>query len=218
MPLLRVLCFRHGESAANAGHATSDPASIPLTELGKQQAHAISQRLAESPAFVISSPFLRAQQTAAPTLTRFPAVPTEIWPVQEFTYLAPARCAGTSAQQRRQWVDAYWNAFNPTLVDGPGAESFSAFIERVRAALNRLRMVRNASDAIAAMFGHGQFLQAMRWLIQNGDGVIDADAMRSFRIVDQRSPIHNADGFMATFDGWSWSVEQEHTALETPPR
>jgi probable phosphoglycerate mutase len=218
MPLLRVLCFRHGESAANAGHATSDPASIPLTEMGEQQAQAISHRLAEAPAFVICSPFLRAQQTAAPTLTRFPAVPSEIWPVQEFTYLAPARCAGTSAQQRRQWVDAYWSQFNPTVVDGPGAESFSAFIERVRAASNRLRMLHNSSDATAAMFGHGQFLQAMRWLILNGDRVIDADAMRSFRIVDQRSPIHNADGFVATFDGRSWSVQQEHTALGTPPR
>ncbi|WP_090805507.1 phosphoglycerate mutase family protein [Paraburkholderia tuberum] len=101
MPLLRVLCFRHGESAANAGHATSDPASIPLTELGEQQAHAISQRLAEPPSIVICSPFLRAQQTAAPTLARFPTVRSEIWPVQEFTYLAPARCIDTSAQQRR---------------------------------------------------------------------------------------------------------------------
>ncbi|MBU7438723.1 histidine phosphatase family protein [Paraburkholderia fungorum] len=206
MPLLRVLCFRHGESAANAGHATSDPASIPLTEMGEQQAQAISQRFSESPAIVICSPFLRAQQTAAPTLIRFPAVPRDIWPVQEFTYLAPTRCVGTSAQQRRPWVDAYWNAFNPTLVDGPGAESFSAFIERVRATLNRLRMLHNSSGATAAMFGHGQFLQAMRWLILNGDRGIDADSMRSFRIVDQRSPIHNADGFVATFDGWSWSV------------
>jgi len=59
-------------------------------------------------------------------------------------------------------------------VDGLGAESFSAFIERVRAALNRFRVLHNASDATAAMFGHGQFLQAMRWMIQNGDGVIDA--------------------------------------------
>lgn len=218
MSLLRVRCIRHGESAANAGRATSDPASIPLTELGEQQSHAISKCVAESPAIVICSPFLRAQQTAAPTLTQFPDVPSDIWPVQEFTYLAPARCEGTSAQQRRPWVHAYWNAYDPTLVDGPGAESFSAFIERVRDALNRLRMLHSASDTTAALFGHGQFLQAMRWLIQNVDVVIDSGAMRSFRSVDQRSPIHNANGFVATFDGWSWSVEQEHTALETPPR
>ncbi|WP_094780672.1 phosphoglycerate mutase family protein [Paraburkholderia ribeironis] len=60
MPLLRVLCFRHGESAANAGHATGDPASIALTEMGEKQARAISRRLTESPAVVICSPFLRA--------------------------------------------------------------------------------------------------------------------------------------------------------------
>jgi len=42
--------------------------------------------------------------------------------------------------------------------------------------------------------------------------------MRSFRTVDRRSPIYNADGFVATFDGRPWSVEQEHAALETPPR
>jgi len=78
MPLLRVLCFRHGESAANAGYAISDPASIPLTEMGEQQAHMIGQPLAEAPAVVICSPFLRAQQTVVPTLIRFPAVRSDI--------------------------------------------------------------------------------------------------------------------------------------------
>ncbi|NPT42123.1 histidine phosphatase family protein [Paraburkholderia sp. 1N] len=213
MSLLRVLSFRHGESAANAGHATSDPASIPLTETGEEQARAISQRLAEPPAVVICSPFRRAQRTAAPTLTKFPTVPSEIWSVQEFTYLAPARCVGTSAEQRRSWVDAYWDASNPTLVDGPGAESFAAFIGRVRTALDCFRLLHGASDVTVAMFGHGQFLQAMRWLILNGIEVIDADAMRSFRIVDQHCPIRNADGFVATFDGRSWTVEQKYTAL-----
>ncbi|CAE6853960.1 hypothetical protein R75465_07313 [Paraburkholderia aspalathi] len=208
MPLLRVLSFRHGESTANAGHATSDPASIPLTETGEEQARAISQRLAESPAVVICSPFRRAQQTATPTLTKFPAVPREIWSVQEFTYLAPARCVGTSAEQRRSWVNAYWNTSNPTLVDGPGAESFAAFIKRVRTALDCFRLLHSASDVTVAMFGHGQFLQAMRWLILSDVEVIDAAAMRSFRIADQHSPIRNADGFVATFDGRTWAVAQ----------
>lgn len=49
VPVLRVACFRHGESAANAGDATDDPASIPLTERGKQQVIAIARRVAFPP-------------------------------------------------------------------------------------------------------------------------------------------------------------------------
>ncbi|WP_458366939.1 phosphoglycerate mutase family protein [Burkholderia pseudomallei] len=65
VPVLRVACFRHGESAANAGDATDDPASIPLTERGAQQAIAIARRFTSPPGIVICSPFYRAQQTAA---------------------------------------------------------------------------------------------------------------------------------------------------------
>ena len=35
------------------------------------------------------------QQTAAPTIARFPGVPVEVWPIEEFTYLQPARWNGT---------------------------------------------------------------------------------------------------------------------------
>lgn len=206
--VLRVACFRHGESAANAGDATHDPASIPLTEKGEQQALAISQRFAGPPNILICSPFHRAQQTAAPTLSRFPLTPSETWPIQEFTYLTPAKCAGTSAVQRRPWVETYWDTSEPTLVDGPGAESFAAFIQRVRAALSRLARLYCSSDITVAMFGHGQFLQAMRWLIETDTAIIDADAMGAFRLVDQRSPIQNGEGFVATFDGHLWMLEQ----------
>lgn len=205
-PVVRVACFRHGESAANAGGATHDPASIPLTEKGEQQAVAISLRFASAPNRLICSPFYRAQQTAAPTVSRFPLTPTETWPIQEFTYLAPAKCAGTAAAQRRPWVQTYWSTSDPSYIDGPGAESFAAFIQRVRTALRDLVRLRSSSDVTVAMFGHGQFFQAMRWLIETGAANIDADAMRAFRLVDQRSPIHNGDGFVATFDGHLWTV------------
>lgn len=209
VPVLRVACFRHGESAANAGDATDDPASIPLTERGTLQAIAIARRFASPPGIVICSPFYRAQQTAAPTLGQFPLTPCETWPIQEFTYLAPAKCAGTSAAQRRPWVETYWDTSDPTLVDGPGAESFATFIERVRAALSRLTKLSCSSDLTAVMFGHGQFFQAMRWLIETGAPIIDADAMRAYRLIDQRSPMPNGDGFVATFDGRLWALEQD---------
>lgn len=207
-PLLRLARFRHGESAANAGDATDDPESIRLTEKGRQQAVAISLRFATAPNRLICSPFLRAQQTAAPTLSRFPLTPTETWPIQEFTYLEPAKCAGTAAMHRRPWVETYWDTSDPTHADGLRAESFAAFIQRVRAALCSLATLRSSSDLTIAIFGHGQFFQAMRWLIETGAVNIDAKGMREFRLLDQRCPIRNGYGFVATFDGHLWMLEQ----------
>lgn len=83
--MLTVHLIRHAESAANAGAVTADPASIPLTPRGHDQAHSISKAFAAAPELIVCSPFLRVQQSAAPTLARFATVPVETWPVQEFT-------------------------------------------------------------------------------------------------------------------------------------
>lgn len=205
-PLLRVMCFRHGESHANAGCATDDPALIELTTQGQCQARAIGGLVGERPSIVICSPYLRAKQTAAPMIRRFPGTPYELWPIQEFTYLSPDRCRGTSPAQRRPWVDNFWRTSDPNLVDGPGAESFNEFIARVHNALNRLTSFHSTRDVTVAMFGHGQFFQAMRWLIQQGSKEIDHCAMCSFRQIDLNLPIRNAEGFVATFDGRRWAV------------
>lgn len=203
--ILLVHCVRHGESEANVGASSRDPASIPLTETGRQQAEAIAARIDRAPDRLVCSPFLRARQTAAPTQARFPA-PMELWPIQEFTYLAPARCAGTSAVERRDWVQAYWNMADPQLVDGQGAESFNALILRVRHSLAGFeRLHENGCRAVIA-FGHGQFFQVLRWLIVTKADVVDAEAMRAFRAVDLADPISNATGFSAAFDGRSWSI------------
>ena len=45
----------------------------------------------ETPSLIVTSLFLRTQQTAAPTIERFPDVPVEVWPIEEFTYLQPSR-------------------------------------------------------------------------------------------------------------------------------
>lgn len=203
--ILLVHCVRHGESEANVGASSRDPASIPLTEAGRQQAEAIAAFIDQAPGRLVCSPFLRAKQTAAPTQARFSA-PMELWPIQEFTYLAPARCAGTSAAERRDWVQAYWNKADPHFVDGQGAESFNAFILRVRQALFGFeRLHENGCHAVIA-FGHGQFFQALRWLIVTRADEVDTEAMRAFRAVDLADPIRNATGFSAAFDGQSWSI------------
>ena len=201
--MLIIRFIRHAESAANVGAATSDPASIPLTPRGHEQARAVSSGFNAAPDLIVCSPFLRVQQTATPTCARFTAAPVETWAVQEFTYLAPLRCAHTTAEQRRPWVALYWEAADPLAVDGPGAESFAAFMWRVSAALDRLAELPLAS---VALFGHGQFMQAVRWSIARRPLVIDAEAMRAFHTFDLAHPIANCAHFTAVSHGGIWSL------------
>ncbi|WP_147482000.1 phosphoglycerate mutase family protein, partial [Pseudomonas syringae] len=87
-----VRLVRHGESAANAGQPSVDHATIPLTLKGVEQAQSVARSFTHAPALIVASPFSRAQATAMATVSTFPATPFETWPIQEFTYLEPARC------------------------------------------------------------------------------------------------------------------------------
>ena len=99
---------------------------------------AIGTDQAPPPDLIITSPYTRARDSAAPTAARFPGVPLEVWPVQEFASLAFARCENTTAMQRRPWVDDHWALADPDRIDGPGAECYAGLVGRVRAALLRL--------------------------------------------------------------------------------
>lgn len=157
----RIWLIRHGESVANAGAATKNHQNIPLTQTGLKQAYEISLLLPEPPTLFITSPFLRTQQTAAPTMKRFPNTPHEVWDVQEFTYLAPATCIDTTAADRRERVNKYWQRLDPDYIDGEGAESFRQFIGRAKTAINRLECI---ASGFIVMFTHAQFIRAMRLL------------------------------------------------------
>jgi broad specificity phosphatase PhoE len=75
-----VRLVHHGESAANAGSATLDHASIPLTEKGIEQAKRVAQSVGRAPGLIVASPFFRAQATADATISLFPDAPFETWP------------------------------------------------------------------------------------------------------------------------------------------
>lgn len=115
---------RHGESAANAGAASRDHASIPLTDKGIGQAQCVARSFDHAPARIVASAFSRAQDTARATAAMYPGVPFETWPIEEFTDLDPARCMGTTVAQRQGWVQVYWNRAQPCYSDGEGAGSF----------------------------------------------------------------------------------------------
>jgi 2,3-bisphosphoglycerate-dependent phosphoglycerate mutase len=179
---MQVFCVRHGEREANAGLVTSDPLAVELTTHGQVQAEVLSRQWFEAPALIVSSPARRAISTAEPTCKRFSSTALEIWSIQEFTYLAPARCAGKTVDDRRAWVGAYWDRCDPAYVDGAGAASFDQFSARVDACLSRLRSTRG--DGWVLLFGHGQFINAVRWRMSRPDISWQMKTYRAFDVAN----------------------------------
>ena len=194
-PTKNVRLVRHGESAANAGAATLDHASIPLTEKGIEQAKRVAQSVGRAPELIVVSPFSRARATADATISVFPEALIETWPIEEFTYLDPTRCVNTTVAQRKAWVDQYWANANPSYIDGEGAESFLKFVGRARSFLDRLTTLP-AKDIL--VFSHGQFLNAVAWLIERKPLQVDAQAMIEWRRYEIDNHVRNGCGYAVT--------------------
>ncbi|RMN49540.1 Broad specificity phosphatase PhoE [Pseudomonas syringae] len=200
-----VRLIRHGESAANAGQSSVDHATIPLTLKGVEQAQSVARSFTHAPALIVASPFSRAQATAMATVSTFPATPFETWPIQEFTYLEPARCTNTTVAQRRGWVEAYWARSDPAFTEGAGAESFLEFIARAQSLLARLA---EHPAQYMAVFSHGQFINAVAWLIERTPQRIDGRAMADWREYEITNPVPNGCGYVLSRhpDDAGWRV------------
>ena len=200
-----VRLVRHGESAANAGAPTLDHASIPLTQKGIEQAKRVARSVGRAPELIVASPFSRARATADASVSVFPEAPFETWPIEEFTYLDPTKCVNTTVGQRKAWVDQYWANADPSYIDGEGAESFLEFVGRARSFLDRLA-THPAQDIL--VFSHGQFLNAVAWLIERKSLQVDAQAMIEWRRYEIDNHVRNGCGYVVTFalGDSSWTV------------
>jgi broad specificity phosphatase PhoE len=180
---------RHGQSASNAGLPAVGQGDVPLTELGFEQAHAVAQRIDRQPDLLILSSFLRARATAEPILARWPRTRCETWPIHELTYLSPTRCLGTTAEIRRPLIEAYWQRCDPEYVDGSDAESFAAFMARLRGFHERLMELDG--DFVVAV-GHGQFFRA--YLVGLAEGfVVTPPWMANYRATETAQPMANGE-------------------------
>ena len=183
----KVWLIRHGQSEANAGLRSVTASGIPLTALGVLQAQAAAARFTAAPSRIVVSPYLRAEQTAAPLQTRFPGVAVERWPVQEFTFLAPARCRDTTAAERLPLVTAFWARADPDYRDAAEVESFRDLLTRVDQSLAKLRAV----EGHVAVYTHGQWIQTALWRLGAGPQPSGLDRMVPFRGFMQTTPIPN---------------------------
>lgn len=189
-PVTRVILVRHGQSLANSGGKTADHIFNPLTSLGHAQAQSFADRLDCAPSLIIVSPFQRAQQTAEPIIQRFPHSPVEEWPIEEFTFLNPARHRDSTEADRWPYSTAFWQRSDPAYIDGPGAESFSQFLDRAREAIRRL-IARNPGGCVL-LVTHGFFMQAFR-LVLLFPSATDAELMANFPGFHSVNLIQNVD-------------------------
>jgi broad specificity phosphatase PhoE len=188
--ITRIIFVRHGQSLANSGGKTADHDTNPLTELGRAQAKNFAEHVDCGPTLIVTSPFLRAQQTAEPLRQRFPNVPVEEWPIQEFTFLEPSLHRNTSEADRDPHISTYWQRGDAAYVGGPGAESFTSFLDRAREAIRRL--VNKDAGGCIVIFSHGYFMQAFRLLLLFPNAT-DAELMKSFLRFHLVNLIHNVD-------------------------
>ncbi len=200
----RATFIRHGQSTGNAGIPSHDLSAIALTKLGHDQARAVAAAWREPPALIVTSPYLRTQQTAAPTIARFSGVPVEVWPIEEFTYLQPALWNGTRSTERMPYLERYWHAADPDYCDGDGAESFATLLRRAKAALARLAAL--PAGAPAYVFSHGQFIQAVRSVVVDRE-LDDQAKMREFWRKGEPPAIGNAERVQLAFTNAGWAVE-----------
>ncbi len=187
---MQVWLIRHGQSEANAGFSTSMPGEVKLTSKGIEQSEFISEAFSSVPDLVVTSPFIRTQQTAKPTLAKFSNTFSEQWSIQEFTYLSPQRFPNTNTDDRRPFVEAYWARNDPDYNDGQGAESFIEFLHRVQGFAKRLS---KRKESFIAVFGHGHFMKAFLWSVISGNSFNhDKHILSGFKHFSKAVKIRNA--------------------------
>lgn len=137
----RIILVRHGESHANAGRFIGGLRSCTgLTDLGREQAAALRQRLLHSgelvPTAIYSSSYPRALETAqiiAPALGSLPVTVDAGWGEHD----PGPDCDGMHFDR---FVELFgmpdWDG-DPYDVTYPGGETKAAFSERIRDTLRR---------------------------------------------------------------------------------
>lgn len=144
----RLLLLRHGQTERSAQRRYSGRADLPLTELGESQAAAAAARLAltEGVAAVVSSPLLRARQTAQPVADAL-GVPLTLHDGLIETDFG-AWDGLTFAEAQAQDPDLHTRWLTDTSVAPPGGESMDEVHRRVRRMRDQLIAEHGAETLI----------------------------------------------------------------------
>lgn len=170
--------IRHGEAASNVGALEAAVPDAPLTERGQAQARQVAAAMQRSPDLIVHSPFLRASQTAQPTMDRFAGVESVERAVQEFTYIDFDRRPQMTELGRKLRVWSYWRRRDPGFIDGPGAESFAQFFARVQ---DLWREFVRSEEGLILVFTHSMFINGLDLSLRLGFRRPGPRTMKIFR-------------------------------------
>ena len=191
---MSIFLIRHAESEANINGKTLSHASIALSENGYIQAQNLCSTLPKID-HVIVSEYLRTHQTAAPILEKYDLNFEVDEHLHEFSYLSERKCANTNLNDRKAWVNAYWEKMDCQHRDADDAESFEDLYLRVQAFQEKLKtLATHYAEKNLAVFSHGQFLQLLIMQIQQ-PRPLTKELMKQFRAGLVQQPIKNTEIF-----------------------
>lgn len=143
MSASQFIFVRHGQSQANADGIIADGTS-PLTSNGIEQARKTGLEVKNlGIVSIISSPYLRAQQTAEVIAGELGIVPAHIKVIDELRERGLGDCEGKPKTQANEW---YSQSDDQTL------ESRQALIDRMNSALEKIKTA--SEQGLVLVVGH----------------------------------------------------------------
>jgi broad specificity phosphatase PhoE len=180
----RLYIVRHGESAGNVARAMAEKAGhleielahrdmdVPLSPRGVEQADALGRWFAKlppaaRPTVVMTSPYVRAVQTAArvqaasPTMTIKPVVDERLRE-KEFGALERLTRAGIAARLPHE--DEQFRRLGKFYYRPPGGESWCDVILRLRSVLHHLQIRHQGASVL--IVAHQVTVLCLRYLLE----------------------------------------------------
>ena len=181
---------------------------IPLTQVGHEQAQALADQWDFTPSRIIVSPYLRTQQTAAPTIARFPQVPVETWDIHEFTFWDRNYWGQSSPEEAFEEVMRYWRVSDPNYRQGMNSkagysESFADLLARAETTLQRLEALPDGERVL--LFTHGHFIQALRHVLLFPHWTAE-QKMQNFRVYDEENRVKNTELITLQWKEGKWRL------------
>ena len=164
---MRIYIMRHGETDWNRENKIQGRVDIPLNENGRELARITAEKLKKIPfAAAITSPLIRAKETAEIIMGDRSAPITEDWRIAE---LASGQGEGMQAKVNGSYVSVFENFFHhPEQYEPlPGGETLRHLCERTGDFLRDVTQREEWKDKTILVATHGA---AMRGILNNVRG------------------------------------------------